>query len=228
MKKEDILLSLWYVIVIALIINLIFTVTSIRVMNRVLEEIDAGFEVEAATNEVYAYPMNLNLVDIREHEEEPVQDAPSEPVEAPEPEIVPEVVYFDVPLDEGLQEHIIATCEEYGIEPELIVGMIYKESTYTSGAIGDGGNSFGLMQIQPKWHKDRMSKLGCEDLLDPYQNVTVGVDVISELLDQRGSVEWALMAYNGGPSYANDMVKAGKVSEYAREVIAMAEELKRG
>lgn len=226
MKKEDILLSLWYVIVITLIINLIFTVTSIRIMNHVLEEIDAKFEVEAATNEVYAYPMKLSLVDIREHEEEPVQDAPSEPVEAPEPEIVPEVVYFDVPLDEALQEHIFTTCEEYGIEPELIIGMIYKESTYNADVIGDGGNSFGLMQIQPKWHKDRMSRLGCEDLLDPYQNVTVGVDLISELLDQRGSVEWALMAYNGGPSYANDMVKAGKVSEYVEIVLGKRDELK--
>lgn len=226
MKKEDILLSLWYVIIITLIINLIFTVTSIRVMNRVLDEIDAKFEVQVAANEVYAYPMKLNLVDIREHEEESIQDAPSEPVEAPEPEIVPEVVYFDVPLDEGLQEHIIATCEEYGVEPELIVGMIYKESTYNIEAVGDGGNSLGLMQIQPRWHKDRMSKLGCEDLLDPYQNVTVGVDLISELLDQRGSVEWALMAYNGGPSYANDMVKAGKVSEYVEIVLGKMDELK--
>ena len=226
MKKEDILLSLWYVIVITLIINLIFTVTSIRVMNRVLEEIDAKFEVQVATNEVYAYPMKLGLENTHIYIDETLQDAPSEPVEAPEPEIVPEVVYFDVPLDEALQEHIIATCEEYGVEPELIVGMIYKESTYNIEAIGDGGNSYGLMQIQPKWHKDRMSKLSCEDLLDPYQNVTVGVDLISELLDQRGSVEWALMAYNGGPSYANDMVKAGKVSEYVEIVLGKMDELK--
>lgn len=214
MKKEDILSCLWYVIVIVLILNLMFTVASIRIMNRVLEKIDAGYVVESATEVVYEY--------------ETLQNAPSEPVEAPEPEIVPEVVYFDVPLDEGLQDHIFAVCEEYEIEPELIISMIYRESTYNIEAIGDSGRSLGLMQIQPRWHKDRMNKLGCDDLLDPYQNVMVGTDLMSELLNQRGSVEWALMAYNGGPSYANKMVKAGKVSEYAREIIAMSDELSRG
>jgi hypothetical protein len=28
-----------------------------------------------------------------------------------------------------------------------------------------------------------------------------------------------LMAYNGGPSYANDMAKAGTVSQYAKNVL---------
>ena len=217
MKKQDIMSCLWYVIMIVLIVNLIFTVTSIRVMHRVLEEMDGEHSVH--TTAVYAYPMKIDT--------EPVQDAPSEPVEAPEPEIVPEVEYFDVPLDEDLQEYIFAVCDTYGVEPELIISMIYRESKYDAGAIGDGGKSLGLMQIQPRWHSERMAELGCDDLLNPYQNVEVGIDLMDELLNKRGSVEWALMAYNGGPSYANDMIKAGKVSEYARDVIAMAEELSR-
>lgn len=218
MKKEYILSCLWYVIMIVLIVNLIFTVVSVRVMKQVLGAMEA--ECGITTDVAYAYPMKM--------ETEVVQDAPSEPVEAPEPEIVPEVVYFDVPLDEGLQDHIFAICEEYDVEPELIISMICRESVYNAGAVGDGGKSLGLMQIQPRWHKDRMERLGCEDLLDPYQNVVVGIDLMAELLNKRGSVEWALMAYNGGPSYANEHVAAGKVSEYAREVMQMASEMTRG
>lgn len=153
-------------------------------------------------------------------------------VEVVEP-IVEEVVeeevtlYYDIPLSEDLQDHIFAVCEEYGVDPDIVVSMIRRESGYRADAVGDSGRSLGLMQIQPRWHSERMAKLGCDNLLDPYQNVTVGIDLLAELIEQRGSTEWALMAYNGGPSYANKLTAAGKVSEYAREIIAMAGELER-
>ena len=50
--------------------------------------------------------------------------------------------------------------------------------------MGDVHESFGLMQIQPKWHEDRMRRLGVTDLLDPEQNVRVGADLLSEHLSK--------------------------------------------
>lgn len=132
----------------------------------------------------------------------------------------PTVEYFNVPLSEDLQDHIFELCEQYGVEPSIIVAMIERESTFRSGVIGDNGNSFGLMQIQPRWNHERMSKLGCQDLLDPYQNVAVGIDILAEHIDKGRGIEWALMAYNGGPSYANKWYGQGIVSDYARSVLS--------
>ena len=49
--------------------------------------------------------------------------------------------------------------------------------------------------------------MNATNLLDPYQNVMVGIDFLAELLDM-GSLEWALEFYSGGnPDYA-EIVKA--------------------
>lgn len=144
---------------------------------------------------------------------------PGDDIPAQEPEVVTIARYFDVPLDLELQDHIVTVCEEYQVDPSIIVAMIERESTFRTDAIGDSGNSLGLMQIQPRWHKERMDRLGCDDLLDPYQNVMVGIDYISELIEMGRGMSWALMAYNGGPSYANKMVAAGEVSGYAMDIL---------
>lgn len=134
-------------------------------------------------------------------------------------------VHFDVPLSNELQDRIFDICEAYEIEPELVIAMIGKESAYNASVVGDSGRSIGLMQVQPRWHKDRMERLGCLDLLDPVANVNVAVDYLAELLQKGKGLEWALMAYNGGPNYANEMVYEGLVSDYVREILANKENL---
>lgn len=132
-------------------------------------------------------------------------------------EIIPEVMtYYAVPLEPSLQEKIILACQEREIDPAVIIAMIERESSYKADAIGDNGNSFGLMQIQPRWHYQRMVELDCTDLLDPYQNITVGIDFLDELLDKY-SLEEALTAYNSG--------SPGQ-SKYADEVMSRAESLR--
>lgn len=139
--------------------------------------------------------------------------------------VEPSRVYFDVPLDKNLQNHIMDICEERNIDPRVAFAMIKCESGFRAEAIGDSGNSLGLMQIQPRWHYARMERLGCDNLLDPYQNVTVGLDLFGDLLKHYGNVEHALMAYNGGGSYANEMIAAGQISTYALRVIECVEGL---
>ena len=83
------------------------------------------------------------------------------------------------------------------------------------------------MQVQERWHFDRIEELGVTDLLDPYQNVTVGIHFLEELIWLGGgSIEWALMAYNGGPVYANRKVEAGVVTEYVDIVMETVEGLR--
>ena len=135
------------------------------------------------------------------------------------------VKYFDVPLDENLQDHIFQLCQEREIDPALVFAMIKKESWYDPNLKGDGGNSYGLMQVQPKWHQARMDKLGVTDLMDPYQNVEVAIDYLDELFDKGKSLEWTLMAYNGGPSGANKNESKGVVTSYVTIVMDYVEEL---
>lgn len=135
-------------------------------------------------------------------------------------------LYYDVPLDKDLQEHIFAVCELYDVDPAVVISVIARESSFRSQVTGDGGESYGLMQIKKKWHKARMERLGVTDLLDPYQNVTVGIDLLAELLRYGDSLEWALMCYNGGYEYADKRMKSGKISDYAKGVISMSKELK--
>ena len=140
----------------------------------------------------------------------------------PQQTAAPAPILYDVPLGEQLQLYIIAECEKRGIDPAVVVAIIQRESRYTANAIGDNGNSIGLCQIQPRWHSDRMERLGVTDLLDPVSNVRVAIDYLDELLD-RYDVDYAkaLVAYNQGSF-------KGTVTEYANAVLDIAEELKGG
>lgn len=128
------------------------------------------------------------------------------------------ILYYNVNLSKYVQDVIFAECEKYNIPPEIVIAMIEKESQFNRYAIGDDGRSFGLMQIQPKHHIQRMIDLGCTDLFDPVQNVTVGIDILAELYIRYGDIAKALVAYNGG-SYK------GTITNYATSVWAKAKEL---
>lgn len=142
----------------------------------------------------------------------------TEATEPPEKE--PPVILYDVPLDAELQLHIIETAEAHGIDPAIIFAIAFRETRYRPELIGDGGNSLGLMQVQPYWHSERMERLGCSDLLDPFQNVTVAVDYLSEMLGwYGGDMAKALTAYNRGHY-------DGTVTEYATAVLNIAEGLR--
>ena len=154
-------------------------------------------------------------------------DVPQVEKSQPKAEPEPVTAIWDVPLDQDLQLFIADLCEEHHMQPELVLAVIGQESNYNAHAIGDGGDSLGLMQVQTKWHSAVMQQLECDDLLDPYQNVTVGVTILKDLLD-KGTLEWALMAYNGGEAYANQKLMTGQISDYAEAVILLAEELKGG
>ena len=158
-----------------------------------------------------------------EYEAQIMQYAQAEPVVIPvvaQREVEEPVKLYDVPLDAALQLHIIQTCEEHHIDPAIIFAMAWRESRYTADAIGDDGNALGMLQIWPYWHSGRMERLGCTDLLDPFQNVTVGVDYLAEQIERYdGDVAKALVAYNQGSFYET-------VTDYALAVLEMAEELR--
>lgn len=143
---------------------------------------------------------------------------------APVPEPVTLMSWDAVPLDAALQDHIFTMCDERQIDPALVFAVIWRESTYQAGKTGDNGAAAGLMQVQKRWHADRMERLGCDDLTDPLQNVTVGIDFLDELLDMEKGTEWALMCYNGGFSLANQRKNIGYAEDVLQEAARLAAE----
>lgn len=132
---------------------------------------------------------------------------PAEPEPQPEPE-VPTEVYYDVPLDYETQDLLRQACEESGVDMVLALAVISRETDFRNIS-GDNGNAYGYFQVWPKWHYDRMERLGVTDLNDPLGNFRVGCDFLAELLGKYHLAE-ALTAYNSG--------KPGN-SAYARNVI---------
>ena len=121
------------------------------------------------------------------------------PQQVPEPEHEEdEFRYYDhISLEYDLQKLLWEACEETGCQYELALSVIYRESAYTN-VDGDNGDSIGYMQVQPRWHQDRMDRLGVTDLSDPLSNFRVGCDLLAELIERYGSIESALSFYNTG------------------------------
>lgn len=134
------------------------------------------------------------------------------------------VMFYPVLMDQDTQILIIRLCEDYHIEPAVVMAMIHRESKFQADAVGDNGESFGLMQVQPKWHYRRMVDLGCTDLMNPIENVTVGVDYLAELIERGNGLDWALAAYNAGATGAWN----GLGFDYAAEVLENSEKLMDG
>lgn len=144
-------------------------------------------------------------------------------------ETQPKVIGYDVPLSEDLQHYIISLCEGKNIDPAVVFALIWRESRFNPASIGDNGNSLGLMQIQERFHSGLMAEFGCDDLLDPYQNVTIGIAILAGHVNYyNGNVEMGLMAYNAGKAGAYNAYFSKGVysSPYSQSVMEKAEELR--
>lgn len=124
----------------------------------------------------------------------------------------PEWYIEDLPLDRDLQKALWDACLEFGIDYALALAVVGQETGYQNRT-GDGGNSIGYFQVQPKWWGELMERIGVNDLTDPAQNFRAGCAILRELLLRYdGSVTDALTAYNSGrpgqSAYAEAVMEA--------------------
>lgn len=131
----------------------------------------------------------------------------------------------DTTLPELYQVHCESIGAEYGISPELLMAIIERESGGNPDAVGAAGE-IGLMQIYPKFHVDRVDKLGVTSLYSPKGNIKVGADYLAELFREHKDVGTVLMVYNGVPE-AEAFGEAGVYTEYAEDIMERAEQLER-
>lgn len=129
-------------------------------------------------------------------------------------------VYADTE-DTFLSDAAIEACEkygeEYGICPELLMAIAEAESSGNPNA--ENGSCKGLMQVSEKWHKDRMHRLGVEDLFDESGNILVATDYLYELFKKYEDVGMVLMVYNGDSNAKDYMQGTADLSKYATKIL---------
>ena len=145
-------------------------------------------------------------------------------------------VFYEIPEEysrtggyfpEKMQVYTYCVCKQYGVRYDLVVALIEKESGYKFDKVGDEGHSIGYMQIYEECHRDRMERLNVTDLMNPYQNVLVGIDYLSELIERYGTIQDALAAYNYGEQGAKQHLwKNGiYVYEYNQTIMSRMKEI---
>lgn len=156
-------------------------------------------------------------------------------VETPVRERVESVIPADLLLieEEIIEEEqyelwIEELCSDRAVDPDIVKAMVYHESRFNGDAFSQaaGEKYYGLMQINPRWQKARMKELGVTDLQDPYSNLKVGVDYISDLAESTGDVGYALMLYSMNNADAAKLYKQGKLNNYAKVILSTANDFR--
>lgn len=150
-------------------------------------------------------------------------------IQTPPPEPMPEPVAwvrYPVPLEDDLQQYINGLCADKGIDPAIIYAVISMESDFDADKLGDGGQSYGLMQIWQAEHTERCIRLGAYNLYAPMDNVRVGIDYLAELIGWGYGLDYALSFYNGHggelPWWYVDEVHA-RAEQYAEGAMLVTE-----
>lgn len=104
-------------------------------------------------------------------------------------------------------------AERYGVDPELFVRLIQKESGFDPSAKGAAGE-IGLAQIMAETGRDPgFGVTPIQDRTDTVDNLRFGAEYLGALIKKYGgNYRQALMAYNGGAGN----VDAGKPSSAAK------------
>lgn len=134
----------------------------------------------------------------------------------------PELKYFSIPLSHSLQRYIFEICADEQVPVSLILAMIEHESHFNADVISST-DDYGLMQINTVNHEWLKEEYRCADMLDPYQNVFCGIQIISSYLEKYdGDFHKALMAYNMGDYGARKAWENGvKTSAYSEKIIGL-------
>jgi len=98
---------------------------------------------------------------------------------------------FDVASLRGLADQV---AQETGVDASLFAALISAESGWNPSAVSPKG-AIGLTQLMP----DTAKSLGVANPFDPIENMKGGARYLRRMLDEFGSVELALAAYNAGP-----------------------------
>lgn len=109
------------------------------------------------------------------------------------------------------EEEILASAEEFDLDPYLVCGVIFTESAFRPEARSNVG-ALGLMQLMPTTGLEEAELLEIEGvtedrLTEPALNIRLGCNYLRKLLDEFGTDSVALAAYNAGPGRVRQWLK---------------------
>lgn len=114
--------------------------------------------------------------------------------------------YRPLNQEDGLSFIINEAAQKYNLDPNLIKAVISAESSFNKNAVSPCGAE-GLMQLMP----GTAASLGVKDSFNSRENVMAGAKYLRQHLDEFGTVEKALAAYNAGPGAVR---QAGGIPPY--------------
>jgi hypothetical protein len=141
---------------------------------------------------------------------------------ADEPDFMP----YDIPLSAELQQYTFDLCGERGLDFEIVLALMYAESSYRPDIISKT-NDYGLMQLNKAHHGWLTAELGITDFLDAEQNINAGTFLLANISNKYPDIHQMLMTYNFGEAGAKRCWNKGIYSsKYSRKITAKADELK--
>lgn len=151
--------------------------------------------------------------------EQIVYEVAFEPVETTENIVEVEEGYIDKDIPQEVQDAAEKWGKAYNICPKFLMAMAFKESSYIPTATN--GNCLGLMQVNPRWHGDRIERLGVTDIFSIDGNMAVAADYLAELFKTYEDPAVVLAVYNGD----SKALQEGYVSDYADQILTLSAEL---
>lgn len=116
-----------------------------------------------------------------------------------------------------IEQNIATSAKKYDLNPNIIRAVIRQESDFDPYSLSSAGAQ-GLMQLMP----GTAEALGVGNPWDISQNIDGGTHYLREQLDQFGSLELALAAYNAGPGSVqkyNGVPPYDETQNYVRKVM---------
>ncbi len=119
-------------------------------------------------------------------------------------------------------------AERYGVDPELFVRLVERESGFDPNARGADGE-IGLTQIMSDTGQEPgYGVKPIEDRFDPVDNLRFGAEYLGKMIQHyEGDVSKALMAFNGGGGNVDKGTVSGDAEKYASELLG-GKEIKSG
>lgn len=144
---------------------------------------------------------------------------------APNPEI--KKIYENENVSAEIQQDAKFLSEKYNVPIEILLGIAYKETRYTSGVISKDTHDYGFCQIRDVNHDWLEKEIGRElDFLNSeYDSMEAACFMLRNFKNKYNTSSWGfiLLCYNGGEDYANNLASQGIWgSKYTRDVLSKA------
>ena len=124
---------------------------------------------------------------------------------------------------------IVKSAKEYKIKPEILVSLIFVESSFRRKAVSNKG-ACGLTQVMPKYtgKYSPVKNYSCDQLKNPYASIRAGSKILRWWINyHNGDLKRALCSYNAGFRCGKKRKKVSKYGmKYASKVLEKASLIK--